>query len=69
MWDGRILSRAGCVSVSPFEAEGCHALKKQMEGRGWGGGRPEGVTCGKAALPVHARAVWEELSQALLGDM
>lgn len=67
MWDASSLEQA--VSVSPFEAEVCHALKKQMEGRGWGGGRSEGVTCGKTALPVHVCAIWEELLQALLGDM
>ena len=66
---GRILSRAGCISVSPFETEVCHALKKQMEGRGWGGGRSEGVACGKTALSGHARAVWEELLRAFLGNM
>ena len=55
--------------MSPFETEVCHALKKQMEGRGWGGGRSEGVACGKTALSGHARAVWEELLRAFLGNM
>lgn len=55
----------------PFEAEVCHVHEKAKGGVGgrWGGGSSECVTCGKTTLLVHFRAIWEELLQALLGDI